>query len=196
MPDTIIRREIEVDAPVAQVWPYLATEHGLRQWWGNEIRLEPKPGGRCAERAVIGGKEVTQEGVVTVYDPPRQLTLTFAPAADALPFAPGGEPWPALQRISITLEEDGDRTRLAVVHQVLSAVSALTPRLPAARAAAHGPQARLPRGEAAHVPLPPGGARASAPVPLHVQRRWDMRLHTLHMLIAKLTQGAEGAIYP
>lgn len=179
MSDTLIRREVEMDAPVDQVWPYLATEAGLRQWWGNEISLEPKPGGRCAERTIIGGREVTQEGVVTVYDPPRQLTLTFTP---------NGEAWPALARISITLEADGERTRLAVVHHLLSGDTAEIPRLPAVSTAAHGPQMRLPRGEAARSPLPPAltWPQAGTTTVLGLQQYWDMRLRALQVLVANL----------
>lgn len=110
MPATIYK-EITIHAPAAKVWPFVGTEAGLRQWWQTDVRLDPKPGGRCAERGVFNGAPYQLEGTVAVYDPPRRLVLLFSdnPTAGA---------WPTAMNITITLDEGKDATVVRVVHQV------------------------------------------------------------------------------
>lgn len=184
MHEPIVRQEIEIDAPAAAVWPFVATTEGLRQWWGSAIELEPQEGGRCAERAHLRGQEVFYQGRVTLYDPPRQLTLTLAPspAADAA-HAPGA----MLARISITLEESAGRTRVRVVHQVLNWAAAVvpSPALPAVIPVPLGPQMRVGR---ATPKLPLGQVR---PLPgvtaLGLEQAWQRRLKMLQARLSAST---------
>jgi uncharacterized protein YndB with AHSA1/START domain len=171
MSDATIQREIEIDAPVERVWSLVATEAGLRQWWGGQIALEPKEGGRCEEWSRGPDGERHQRGVVTVYDPPRQLALTFQPEDD-------GE-WPLLSTITIQVEERAGRSKVRVIHEAhsLVPVEAVIPgRAPAAQAV-RSPQMSLAR--ATDVAAPRIGAAAPEVTENRLQRQWANRLAAL-----------------
>jgi uncharacterized protein YndB with AHSA1/START domain len=175
MSDATIRREIEIDAPVERVWPLVATEEGLRQWWGGQIALEPKEGGRCEEWSRGPDGERRQHGVVTVYDPPRRLALTFQPEDD-------GE-WPLLSTITIQVEESAGRSKVKVIHEAhsLVPVEAVIPgRAPATHAVA-GPQMSL--GRTAGVAAPRVGIAAPDMTDARLQRQWANRLAALQAAV-------------
>lgn len=113
MTPTTIRKEIRIHAPAAQVWHYVGSPKGVRQWWGQEIWFEAKTGGRCVEQGRLHGKPCQWEGIVTRYDPPRQLVLTLHPRA-AMDAAAG-----EVATISITLEAAQADTIVKVEHQVM-----------------------------------------------------------------------------
>lgn len=136
MPVTI-QKEIEIAASAASVWQFLSSEAGLRQWWGTELTLEAKPGGRCEERSLYQGRIRYLQGQVTAYDPPRQLTLLLRP----IDHAPGEPAW---MTISLTLHETQGRTRVALVHQAFDFVGeqdAVGQFMPSFPASPGGPQA-------------------------------------------------------
>src|SRR5215212_9507382 len=100
----IIHKTIAIKAPAERVWRYVGTEAGLRQWWGLQLTLEAKQGGRCTERGLFNGKPLELAGEVTVYDPPRQLSLLLRPENNRegnRVANPGG--WPGFTTITITL---------------------------------------------------------------------------------------------
>ena len=66
----IFQHETLINAPLSHVWQLVATEEGLRQWWGNAISLEAKEGGRCEEWRKQGQSVSHWQGVVTLYAPP------------------------------------------------------------------------------------------------------------------------------
>lgn len=107
-----IHKAIEINAPAARVWRYIGTEAGLRRWWGVNITLEAKQGGRCEERSLFNGQRRYFAGEVTVYDPPRQLVL-FLRQQDEV------ATWPALMTISLTLKEENERTVVTLEHQAV-----------------------------------------------------------------------------
>jgi uncharacterized protein YndB with AHSA1/START domain len=113
MPATIAK-EITIHAPAAHVWQFVGTEAGLRQWWQLDVTLEAKAGGRCSERGLLNGLQYQLDGIVTTYDPPRQLVLRLAGEQ-------AGAAWPTAMHITITLEEVGGATVVRVVHQVATA---------------------------------------------------------------------------
>src|SRR5688572_15243261 len=76
-PQPILRRELLIDASLDHVWQLIATEKGLRQWWGNPIALEAQEGGRCQEWRTQGERTTHWQGIVTLYAPPHQLMLTL-----------------------------------------------------------------------------------------------------------------------
>lgn len=137
-----IHREIEIDAPATQVWTYVGTEPGLRQWWGQEIWLEAKEGGRCEEKGTLDGVPFHRIGKVTIYDPPRQLTLAFQETA--------AEAWPSYITVSLTLAEANGRTIVTVVQQAHDIGQSAAHALPAAEI---GPQPGF------HPPLLQAGAQ-------------------------------------
>lgn len=152
MPVTI-QKEIEIAASAASVWQFLGSEAGLRQWWGTELTLEAKPGGRCEERSLYQGRVRYLCGQVTTYDPPRQLTLLLRSVAHA-----SGEP--AWMTISLTLHETQGRTRVALVHQAFDFVGeqeAVGQFMPSFPASPGGPQAIWRAGQPQNA-LGPGAA--------------------------------------
>ncbi len=124
MPATICK-EITIQAPAAHVWQFVGTEAGLRQWWQMDVTLEAKAGGRCSERGLFNGVPYHLEGIVTTYDPPRQLALLLTGKQ------PGAE-WSTNMNITITLEDVAGTTVVRVAHQM----SAVLP----VSAIAHQPQ--------------------------------------------------------
>lgn len=108
MPVTI-EKQITIAAKAATIWRYIGTEAGLRQWWGRDIALEEKPGGRCEERTLWQGRTQVWRGAVTHYAPPHQLALLLRnPATE--------ESWPAWMTISLTLVESNGQTQV-ILHQ-------------------------------------------------------------------------------
>ncbi len=116
MPNTI-HKTIEIKAPIEHVWRYLGTEAGLRHWWGSDITLEAKPGGRCTERSLFNGKPLYLAGEATIYAPPHQLVLKLHRAEEP-------ETWTAFTILSITLTESEGRTRVTLEHQAFGALTA------------------------------------------------------------------------
>ena len=106
-----ICKEITINAAASHVWPWIGSEAGLRQWWGMEVWLEAKPGGRCAERGVRNGRPYQLDGIVTTYDPPHQLVMLLNSQPDD-----SGEV--AFMRVDITLEENAAGTLVRAVHEV------------------------------------------------------------------------------
>ncbi len=116
MTQIIFEREVLIYAPLVHVWQLVATESGLRQWWGNTIFLEAKVGGRCEEWRPAGHKTAHWQGVVTQYTPPHHLLLTLRaqePQADG----------PELTTISIALESKREQTRVYVTQRAFGPAS-------------------------------------------------------------------------
>lgn len=107
-----IRREIEIEAPAASVWPFVATRAGLEHWWKSTRRLvlEEREGGRFELVVEFDGRLYTIVGRVLVYNPPRRFAISWREV--------GGEAgeWPAETEVSFILEVRGDRTRVTVEH--------------------------------------------------------------------------------
>jgi uncharacterized protein YndB with AHSA1/START domain len=118
MMQTLFQREVLIDAPLDHVWQLVATESGLRQWWGNTISLEAKEGGRCEEWRLERNRSSHWQGVVTLYTPPYQLAMTLR--ADE-----AQRDWPDLTTISIALEATGEQTRVSVTQRAFASTSVI-----------------------------------------------------------------------
>lgn len=172
MYETTIAQEIEIDAPAAHVWRFIGTAEGLRQWWGTNIYLEARQGGRCEERGVIEGIPYHLSGEVTVYDPPSRLRLTMhngkTKSGDA--YHP-----PLYTTITLTLREQAGRTRVSVEHRRFVPVAtpyADTERVPVQpiQPGARHRAGKIAQDPAARVPirqpvLPPGAGVPAFPLP-------------------------------
>jgi len=111
----LFQRDLLIDAPLTHVWQLVATEDGLRQWWGNTIYLEAKEGGRCEEWRPGRHQQPSHwQGVVTLYAPPHQLMLTLR-AQDQSQGQRDGEP--DFTTIAIALAVEGDKTRVQVTQR-------------------------------------------------------------------------------
>ena len=111
-----IQKVIDIEASAASLWHYVATEAGLRQWWGMDIALEERLGGRCEERSVIQGRVCYFCGEVTAYEPPHHVALRLRNEEEQAG-------WPAWVTISLTLQEAQGRTRVALLHQAFAWVN-------------------------------------------------------------------------
>jgi len=112
----ILHKQIRIKASAAQVWPYIGTEEGLRQWWGTDISMEAKVGGVCEERSQVKGTSYHLRGEVTAYAPPRHLALVLRNLDH-------GATWPALTTLRITLQDEGEETLVTLVHQAFRAAT-------------------------------------------------------------------------
>ena len=182
MPVTI-EKQITIAAKATTVWQFIGTEAGLRQWWGLDITLEAKPGGRCEERSHWQGRLCCWRGTVTAYQPPQQLSLFLRNADETAP-------WPAWVTISIDLTESNGQTQVTLVQQafdVVAAESALGPvtAQPWTTATPHAIWNRLPsQNTGATTPRLAPGIFHTGPTLSHswlMQQEicWQGRLHAL-----------------
>ena len=114
MPVTI-HQAIEIKGSAEQIWRYVGTEAGLRRWWGVDIQMDEKQGGRCEERSFLHGRAQHLRGEVTVYEPPHRLVLVLRAPENA-------STWPAFSTISLTLRETDDHTLVSLEHQAFGAL--------------------------------------------------------------------------
>ena len=107
--DTAVRREIEVEAPPADVWNALTRPELLEQWLEAEVELDPRPGG--TGRFVSAGGEHRLARVDDV-DEGRRLAFTWWPDDG------GDEP---ASRVEFVLTPLQGGTRLVVTESPLTA---------------------------------------------------------------------------
>ncbi|MCC6456979.1 MAG: SRPBCC domain-containing protein [Caldilineaceae bacterium] len=151
MTQLLFQREVLIDAPLTHVWQLVATESGLRQWWGNPISVEAREGGRCEEWRQEADRPSHWQGVVTLYAPPRQIMLTLRaqePQSD----------WPELITISIALEAQGEKTHVHITQRAFgspSLIGTADPRQPVdAHTKPRVPLAQLDRVPPGSLPMP------------------------------------------
>jgi uncharacterized protein YndB with AHSA1/START domain len=165
----VIQREALIRAPLERVWQLVATEEGLRQWWGNRITFEAKEGGGCEEWRSEGNQIIHWRGVVTLYAPPHQLVMTLRAQGQE---GDGSQ----LTIIAIALAQEGAETRVQVTQRGF--VPTLAPTLPETATPPtkyHMPLAQLgQRGESPTVSLP-----RQSMLPSDLTARWQQRLATL-----------------
>ena len=99
---------IRIDAPPADVFPYLTDADLIVRWMGDWAELEPTAGGKF----VLDINGVPVRGEYVVVEPPHRLVLTWGAAgSDVLP--------PGSTTVEILLHADGDGTRLDLAHRDL-----------------------------------------------------------------------------
>ncbi|MGH9184210.1 MAG: SRPBCC family protein, partial [Acidimicrobiales bacterium] len=105
-------REIMIDATPETIWPYL-TEPGKHvEWEGTVAELDPRPGG--IYRVLVAGQHQSAGQYVEVV-PMEKVVFTFGWEQDEHPIPPGST------TIEITLQREGNKTRLRLVHRGLPA---------------------------------------------------------------------------
>jgi uncharacterized protein YndB with AHSA1/START domain len=72
----IIERRIELPAPPEEVWPALTEASRLSAWFGADIAMEPRPGGRATFRWPDGRE---RGAVVEDVEPVRRLAFRWMP---------------------------------------------------------------------------------------------------------------------
>jgi uncharacterized protein YndB with AHSA1/START domain len=69
-------RTIEIAAPPSAVWPWLASQESLRQWWGTpDLEIDLTVGGAFTLTGPDG--ETRDSGQVLEFDPERRLVLSW-----------------------------------------------------------------------------------------------------------------------
>lgn len=102
-----IRDQISIAAPHRDVWNALTTEAGLISWWVDRARLEARKGGRVVLWSEGDDGEIEERGMFHALRPTRKVEIAW----DSTSPAPTKG-----TRIKFTLAQDGDETRLLLVH--------------------------------------------------------------------------------
>jgi uncharacterized protein YndB with AHSA1/START domain len=116
MPDATepLRHELRIAAPPEVVFPYFTDPARIVDWMGVAALLDPRPGGTF--RVEANGRDVVL-GEYVVVEPPHRVVFTWGfVGADAITEA-------GSSRVEVTLEPDGDGTRLVLLHHGLADAS-------------------------------------------------------------------------
>lgn len=98
---TEVRREILLPAAPDEVWSALTEPERLREWFANDVELDPRPGGVGTFRWDDGAE---RHAVIEVAETGRRLSFDWS----------DGEAGEA-GTVDFTIEEVADGTRLTVV---------------------------------------------------------------------------------
>jgi uncharacterized protein YndB with AHSA1/START domain len=106
-----LRHEVVIAAPPEVVFPYLTDPRRMVEWMGVAAMLDPRPGGTF--RVEANGRDVVLGEYVEV-EPPRRVVFTWGFEGAERVVAAGAS------RVEVTLERDGDGTRLVLLHHGLA----------------------------------------------------------------------------
>lgn len=105
-----LEREVLIDASPATIYALLTVPEQHVRWEGTEADLDPRPGGLY--RVLIAGQyEASGEFVEVVPD--EKVAFTFGWDDEGNPIRPGST------TVEITLEPEGDKTRVRLRHSGL-----------------------------------------------------------------------------
>ena len=103
-------REIMIDATPETIWPFLTEAERYIEWEGTEAEIDARPGG--IYRVLVQGQHQGVGEFVEVV-PMSKVVFTFGWEQEGNPITPGST------TVEITLQPDGDKTRLRLVHSGL-----------------------------------------------------------------------------
>lgn len=103
-------REIMIDATPETIWPFLTEPERHIEWDGTAAELDPRPGG--VYRVLVAGQHQSAGEYVEV-EPMRKVVFTFGWEQEGHPIPPGST------TVEITLQPEGDKTRVRLVHRGL-----------------------------------------------------------------------------
>ena len=107
----MVEREITIPAPVVEVWPAVTRSDELSRWFGADVQLEIRPGGRGVFRWADGTERAV---VVEAVEPGRRLAFRWLPFQRTREGEAVGVP---VTRVEITLEAVPEGTRVRVLEQ-------------------------------------------------------------------------------
>ncbi len=113
MPDATdpVRSEVRIAAPPEVVFPYFTDPARMVDWMGISALLDPRPGGTF--RVEPNGRDVVLGEYIEV-EPPHRVVFTWGFGGTGPLTAAGST------RVEVTLEPDGEGTRLTVLHHGLT----------------------------------------------------------------------------
>ena len=103
-------REIMIDATPETIWPFLTEPEMLVEWHGTVAEIDPRPGG--VYRVLVAGQHQSAGEYVEV-EPLKKVVFTFGWEQEGHPIPPGST------MIEISLQREGDKTRVRLVHSGL-----------------------------------------------------------------------------
>lgn len=105
MEKTQVVRSVEIEAPPAAVWQWLATQEGLRQWISSNLQIDLYVGGSYRFLGPDGATWVS--GTVLELIAERSLILSWLEE---------GSGWLGPARLVITLAPSSAGTRVTLIH--------------------------------------------------------------------------------
>lgn len=108
MPELV--REIMIDATPETIWPFLTEPDRHVEWLGTVAEVDPRPGG--IYRVLVAGQHQSAGEYVEVV-PMKKVVFTFGWEEEDHPIPPGST------TIEITLQPEGDKTRVRLMHSGL-----------------------------------------------------------------------------
>jgi uncharacterized protein YndB with AHSA1/START domain len=114
----MVEREITIPAPPAEVWRAVTHSDEVSVWFGADVELDARPGGRGVFRWSDGR---ARHAVVEEVEPEHRLSFRWLPFQHT---AGGDVEVIPSTRVEITLDEVAEGTRVRVVEQSAFAVRA------------------------------------------------------------------------
>jgi uncharacterized protein YndB with AHSA1/START domain len=105
-----LERSITIRAPRDIVFSYFTDSARWANWWGAGSTIDPRPGGKVYVRYANGHEAL---GEVLSINPPNDLSFTWG-------FASGQPIGPGQSRVTISLRDEGEATRLTLTHELPS----------------------------------------------------------------------------
>lgn len=72
-----VRQQITIEASSRAVWAALTTEDGVKAWWADEARIDPRVGGRFVIARGEGEERVENRGIFHIIKPTRAIEIHF-----------------------------------------------------------------------------------------------------------------------
>ena len=107
----VVEREITIPACPVDVWPAVTRSDELSTWFGADVQLDARPGGRGVFRWADGTERAV---VVEAVEPGRRLAFRWLPFQRTLEGEAVSVP---ATRVEITLEAVPEGTRVRVLEQ-------------------------------------------------------------------------------
>jgi uncharacterized protein YndB with AHSA1/START domain len=108
---SVVEREVTVPAPPAEVWPAVTRSPEVSAWFGADVELDVRPGGRGVVRWPDGAE---RHVVVEDVEPERRLAFRWLPFQRT---AEGDTVTLPATRVEITLDPVPEGTRVRVVER-------------------------------------------------------------------------------
>ena len=109
-----IVREIAIDARPETVFDFFTDPEKVTRWLAIEATLDPRPGGVCHQtHEGRNGRRYSMRGEFVEVSPPKRVVFTWGFAEPDIGVAPGAS------TIEVTLEPNGDGTRVRLEHRDL-----------------------------------------------------------------------------
>jgi uncharacterized protein YndB with AHSA1/START domain len=103
MEEVAVERSVTVEASPDEVWESVVDGELAGEWMGAPMSIEPRPGGRID----FAPDDVPYLGTVEEVDPGRSITWSWR--------HPDRDP----SQVTITIEPEGDGTRVTVIERLL-----------------------------------------------------------------------------